>query len=45
MDRSLREHLRRLGRKGGKAKTPAKLAALKRARVALARKRKEAANG
>jgi hypothetical protein len=41
MDKSLREYFRRIGRKGGKAKTPAKLAAAKQARAAMARKRQQ----
>jgi len=40
MNKALREHLRKLGAKGGRSKSPAKLKALKHARVALAAKRK-----
>jgi len=39
MDRALREHLRKLGAKGGKSKSPKKLAALAAARKVLAAKR------
>ncbi len=38
----LREHLRKLGAKGGRSKSPRKLAALKKARAVLARKRRGA---
>lgn len=39
MDKALREHLRKLGRKGGQSKTPKRLAALAKARKVLAAKR------
>lgn len=42
MDKALREHLRKLGAKGGQSKSPAKLKALKHARAVLAAKRKAA---
>ena len=39
MNKALREHLRKLGAKGGRSKSPAKLKALARARKILAAKR------
>ena len=45
MDRVLQEHLRNLGRKGGRSKSPKKLAALAKARRILAAKRKAATKG
>jgi hypothetical protein len=42
MDKVLQEHLRKLGRKGGKSKSPKRLAALAKARKVLAAKRRAA---
>ncbi len=42
MDKALREHLRKLGAKGGRSRSPKRLAALAKARKVLAAKRKAA---
>ena len=45
MDKLLRQHLSKLGRKGGRSKSPAKLEALARARKILAANRRAAKKG